>query len=155
MIANVDRLIKVSETKEELLSKFFELTKTQNDLIKSEDFDQFDDILEEKERLIGEIDGLDVEFIELYEGFKKEANVESIEDIDASEYPNLKDLKKTISNLSNLLREVDLLDKSNMALMKKSFSEVKLDLKNAKTNKLAHRGYNQNPVGSIMIDEKK
>lgn len=155
MVVNINRLIELSKTKEELLSKYHNLTKTQNDLIQSEELEDFDKVLESKTAIMEKIDKLDAEFVKLYDKLKNDEDIESIEEIETSKYPELKELKEVISKISTILKDIDLIDKANMTLMERNLSKVKLGLKNVKNSKAAHRGYSHNPVSSIMIDEKK
>lgn len=155
MIDNINKLIEISNEKEDLLSKYYDLTNTQNNLIQSEELEEFDKVLENKTKLIKKTDNLDLEFIKLYDEFKAKENIDSIEEIEIDKYNNLKELKDIISKISKLLKDIEKVEKANMTLMERSFSKVKLGLRNIKHTKAAHRGYSHNPVGSIMIDEKK
>ena len=112
-------------------------------------------ILDEKEKLMSEIDSMDSEFLKLYNFLKEKEGIKSFEEIDIEKYNNLKSLKDIVSEINNVLVEISSKDKENTKTMKVSINNIKLDIKNVKKGKKAYEGYNYETADSMLIDEKK
>lgn len=148
-------LIENSKEKLKNLEDLKVLTEKQGEVIFEEKLDKMDDLLEKKSNLMREVDKLDKEFLIKYEDLKKEENISSLEELDESRYPELKDLKKVVEAITKKLQEIYEIDQVNTKELNKQFESIKAELKHIKGGKIARKGYGQQSSGSILIDEKK
>ena len=148
-------MIDLSMKKKEYLLEILELSKKQETIIEEDKLDELDNILKEKEKIMGKIDVLDSEFLTVYNNVKDEENIDSFENLPIERYENLKDLKAIVNEINNILNTLTILDKNNISKMKANLEKTQADLKNVKLGKRAYKGYGYGDVGSIFIDEKK
>ena len=147
-------MIDLSMKKKEYLLEILELSKKQETIIEEDKLDELDNILKEKEKIMGKIDVLDSEFLTVYNNVKDEENIDSFENLPIERYENLKDLKAIVNEINNILNTLTILDKNNISKMKANLEKTQADLKNVKLGKRAYKGYGYGDVGSIFIDEK-
>ena len=153
--ANIDKLISLSKEKNQLINEMYGFTKAQKQEIEKEDINKLNTLLDEKDILIKKINQIDIEFLNIFSQIKKEEKVENIYDLDVKKYPNLKDLKKIVTEISSTLMAISLLDEENNKNMKKRIEKIKLQLKRVKEGQRAYKKYNVPMTESILIDEKK
>ncbi len=151
----IEQLISISNRKLNLLNDMLKYTEEQKNAIDKEDIENIDLIINKKDKLIEEIDSLDLQFLTKFSQIKKENNIENIDELDIREYPNLKELKNVVKEISSTLMALFLLDKENNALMKKGLENVKSNLSKVKKGQKAYKGYTKTVNNSILIDEKK
>lgn len=152
---NVKGMIELSFEKKALLIQILKLTKTQSDFIEDENIDDLSILLVEKEKLMQEIDILDKKFLSLYNAIKSDEGVDSLEKINIEKYANLKSLKEVVAEINSVLNDISIIDRNNTIKMKSQVDKIKSDLKQVKQAKRAYKGYNYEPVESMLIDEKK
>lgn len=160
----INILIQTSEIKYHIMSEIYEITKIQGINIENANTDSLLENIEKKQQKIDEINKLDQKFYSGYINIKEHLKITSLENIDTQKYPNIKDLKQNISNILNLTKDIDALDKGNNQNVKKEFDKVKEELNNVKkdmkslsNNMKAHKGYNTkyNHAQGVFIDNKK
>ena len=151
----IDQLISISKEKNQLLFEMQGITKEQREEIKEEDMKSLNGILDKKDYIIKEIDKLDISFLTIFSKIKKEEKIENIDELDVDRYPNLRELKKIIKEISSTLMAISLIDEQNNNSMKSKLEETKMDIRRIKDGKKAYRGYNTKIPESILIDEKK
>lgn len=152
---NIDKMIFISKEKKELLDTILDLTNKQKEAIEKNDLENLGLILEDKEKLMGKIDSMDIEFLKVYNFLKEKEGIETFNEIDIEKYNNLKCLKDIVSDINNVLRGISNQDKENTKTMKLSINNIKQDIKNVKKGKKAYNGYNYENADSMLIDEKK
>ena len=152
---NIDKLISLSKQKNQIINEMYGFKKAQKKEIEKEDINNLNKILDEKDKLIKRINQIDIEFLNIFSQIKKEEKVENIYDLDANKYPNLKDLKDIVTEISSTLMAISLLDEENNKNMKKRIEKTKLELKRVKEGQRAYKKYNVPMTDSILIDEKK
>lgn len=152
---NVKGMIELSSEKKALLIQILKLTKTQSDLIENENIDDLSIVLVQKEKLMQEIDILDKKFLSLYNSIKSDEGIDSLEKINIEKYANLKSLKEVVAEINSVLNDISIIDRNNTIKMKSQVDKIKSDLKQVKQAKRAYKGYNYEPVESMLIDEKK
>jgi flagellar FlgN protein len=125
-------LINLTQKKEEQLQDILKLTISQKILIANGDMQKLSEVIEHKQVLMENIQGLDMKFLEHYTKLKERLNIESIEEIDLKEYPQLKDLKLHIKNILEILKQIDSLDKQNKEKLSTDFEKIKEEMKKSK-----------------------
>lgn len=151
----IDRLISIGKEKDQLLKEMYRFSKEQTEKIDKEDMEDLNGILNKKEHIIKEIDKLDISFLTIFSQIKKDEGIENIDGLDVYKYPNLKELKETVKEISSSLTAISLLDEENNKNIKQKLEETKMELRKIKDGKKAYRGYNATLTRSMMIDEKK
>ena len=151
----IEKMIELSNIKKDYLGRVLELTKDQRNFIQNEDMDKLNKVMEEKEILMNKVDLLDIEFLSTYNQIKEIENIDSLEKINPVKYKNLGNLQEVIKDINNILEDISLIDKENTRIMKENLEEIKSGLKQVKEVKKAYKGYNYEPTGSILLDEKK
>ncbi|QQY80083.1 FlgN protein [Keratinibaculum paraultunense] len=151
----IDELVTISREKYKLLEDMCKYTIAQKEYIEKEDMDSLNELLDKKDTLIKKIDQLDISFLIIFSQVKKEEAVENIEQLDIKKYPNLKELKDVVVEISSILMTLSLLDKENSENIKQKLKATKMELKRVREGQRAYKGYNKTEAGSMMIDEKK
>lgn len=151
----IDTMVALSKEKNELLLEILQLTKLQKDVIEKEDMEELNYILDKKDKIMLEIDKIDVSFLTLYGQLKREENIDSLDEINTDKYPNLKDLKEVVGEVTSTLMSISLLDEKNNKSIRESLEKTKLELRRVKKGKIAYKGYTTEVSGSMLIDEKK
>lgn len=151
----IDELITITEKKRELLGQVYKFTKIQKKEIKEDQMEDLNMALDEKGKLIKDINELDVSFLTIFSQIKKEEDVENINELDFKKYPNLKNLQKIIKEVAMGLEDISQIDRENNKVIKSKLEETKMDIRKIQNGKRAYKGYNNEMVGSILLDEKK
>lgn len=151
----IDELISITEEKRGLLDQVYKFTKIQKKEIKEDNMKGLNIALYEKDELIKNINELDVSFLTIFDKVKKEEEVKDINDLDIKKYPNLKRLQDAIKEVSVGLDDISYLDRENNKVIKSKLEETKMQLRRIQDGKRAYKGYNNEIVGSILLDEKK
>lgn len=151
----IDKLIAITKKKRELLDSLLTLTNKQTLEIEKEEMDKLNYILDKKDGIIKEIDRLDLDFVNIFSQIKRDHSIEKIGELDVEVYPNLKELKEEVKEITSTLASLSLIDEKNTKFIKEKLKETKLELKKVKDGKKAYKGYNPTMVGSMLIDEKK
>jgi chromosome segregation ATPase len=160
----IDILIQTSEIKYNLISEVYEITKAQSACINNSNTDYLLENIEKKQQKINEINDIDKKFYSAYINVKEKLKIESIESIDTQKYPNIKDLKKNVSNILRVTKNIDDLDRINNQSVKKEFDKVKEEMNNIKKehkdlnkNIKAYKGYNTryNHTQGVFMDYRK
>lgn len=151
----IDELITISREKYRLLEDMCKYTIDQKEYIEKEDMDGLNELLDKKDDLIKQIDKLDISFLNIFSQIKKEESIENMDELDIEKYPNLKELKDVVTEISSTLMALSMLDKENNENIKQKLKATKMELKKVKEGQRAYKGYNKTVTGSIMIDEKK
>jgi len=117
-----------------LYKKLNELTGKEEEIITSEDYDELIEVLEEKRKVIEEIDGLDME--------------EYIKDSDAP--------GKTYQELKGLITSIKELEDGNIARINEGFGEVKEKMQELYKGQQSKKGYQKagNFREAKFIDKK-
>lgn len=154
-IENIDNMIRLCRQKKEILLNILDLTKDQGRLIADDNLDDMETVLQSKQKAMEEIDILDLDFLRIYNEVKGTEEIESISNIDINKYSNLKDLKNLVASINSILDEISALDTKNTVEMRKNLKIIQKNIRNVKDGKKAYNGYNKDPQGSMLIDEKK
>ncbi len=151
----IDRLISITREKNKLLQDMLSLTKKQKEAIKKDAHDNLATCLEEKDRIIKQIDQLDRSFLEFFSEIKREHQIDSIDQLDTNLYPNLKELKEVVKEVTSTLLAISLLDEENSKSIKEKLESTKAELTRIKNGQKAYKGYKYKFSESFLLDEKK
>jgi len=156
----LEELLQKSFEKEEALKRLLQLTTAQGHFIKEKDINGLNQAIEEKKKIMEEIDSIDVAFLSSYQALKKKLNVQSLEKIDLKQFPSLKDLKISIQRIMYLLKQIDMLDQKNRKQLEEDFETLKKEMKEVLQQKKSQKVasiYRQKYVGGegAFIDNKR
>lgn len=151
----IDKLVDITKEKNKLLQDMLSLTKKQKEAIEKEAYKDLGGILNIKDMLIEQINQLDRDFLVIFSEIKEEHNVNSIDQMDINLYPNLKDLKEAVKEVTSTLSALSLLDEENNRAIRKQLEETKKELTKIKSGQKAYKGYNYKLSESMLIDKKK
>lgn len=151
----ISKLISITKEKDQLLNDMCNITKKQMKAIEKEDMENLNKIMDEKDSLMKKIDKLDLSFITVFSEIKKKHSIENLDELSLKDYPNLKELKDMVKEVSSTLLTLSLMDDNNTQAMKERLEQAKRDLRKVKEGKKAYKGYNASMTGSMLIDEKK
>ena len=156
----LEELLQKSFEKEEALKRLLQLTTAQGHCIKEKDINGLNQAIEEKKKIMEEIDSIDVAFLSSYQALKKKLNVQSLEEIDLKQFPSLKDLKISIQRIMYLLKQIDMLDQKNRKQLEEDFETLKKEMKEVLQQKKSQKVasiYRQKYVGGegAFIDNKR
>lgn len=155
IFGKIEKMIELSKMKKKYLTEVLQSTKNQRKFIENDDMDGLNKVMENKDMLMKKVDLLDIDFLSTYNQIKEMENVDSLEKINPIKYKNLGELQEVIGNINIILSNISLIDKENTRIMKDSLEEIKSGLKQVKEVKKAYKGYNYEPIASILLDEKK
>lgn len=152
-------LLELSQRKKNLLEMLLELTKKQQHLVEAdaEDLEEINSLIEEKQKIIFEIDGLDLLFLENYNQLTRTLGFSSLDSVVAEPVEGFKVLKQKIQEVMHLMEEIKKLDDINMNIAKHNLNKIKEQLKIINVGKKATSSYGTKYKEnmSILIDKRK
>ena len=153
-------LLSLISNKKELIKAVLDLTKTQQQLILADDeeLSEIQSVIEAKQSIINQIDGIDASFIDKYSTIKDQLGINSLEDLNYQPVPGFGMLKSEVKEVLELLKEIKLLDEANTQNAKANLDKVKEQLKVINVGKKATNSYSTSKYQqnhSILIDKKK
>ena len=153
----LNNLLKLITAKALLFQQIMNLTKCQNDDIMSNDADNIEKLVEEKQGVIDRINELDKAFSVQLGLLKKELNITALDEISITEYPVLGQIKGKIVDLQNMARKIMELEKQNNDKLNEIYGRVKAELKQLSVGKKSVKAYEAPAVQSdgVYIDRKK
>lgn len=130
MQTDLKKLIKIAKKKDKLLYALYEITEKTGIAINSNNLDELKNLLTSKQKIIEDIDKLDMDFLPLYNEFKKENEVDSIFSmVDEAAPQDVNILKGILIEIKALLEKVKEQDDKNIKDINLVFMKVenKLD----------------------------
>ncbi len=150
--SNIYDLIKFCQDKSDFLRKLYDVTKLQALDISSNSLNSLLDHIKEKQDIMNEIDAIDEGFFSKFQELKRNLGVNSLDEIDTSEYPEIAELKYSVKEVMDLLGEIDRQDKSNISKAKTEMDKLKEDMKDLKTQTKVFKNYGNSSVSSYGKD---
>lgn len=153
----VDELLKHIDKKRLLIDNIMRLTLEQKKDIEENEANNIDQLVSQKQALIDSIDEIDNTFTKDFDLLKKQLKINSIESVDLSKYPLLKELKQKIEGIMAHTREIMIIEESNKEKLSLVMDEIKKEMKQLNVGKRSLRAY-ETPVTNndgIYIDKKK
>lgn len=126
-----------------LINRYYEITKKQNHLLEKnnynqenseeeDDFSEIQDIIDEKDKIIIKVNGLDTDFVESFESFKKTLGKDGLDSIASDDnFISLQNKIKAIFESLDLIKNIEL---KNNEKMQKIYDDVKKSIKNFNDN---------------------
>ena len=138
-------LIGLLKKKKELLKEMLLLTNKQTEVIKSEEFMNIEEILDDKDKIIDKINEIDLKTKDL----KLDSNMED------------KEILNILSDIKNILNQIKTLDDENNKTLSKAMNDMQGEIKGAREGMKAMKNYgNSDPYqaftsqgNSLFIDQ--
>jgi len=132
-------------------------TKSQNEVIKGQRFDEMDQLLKERQKRMDAVDKLDEQFVVYSTRLKELLSFRSFEELPQYNLPGTAELKKVVDSISQCIVKTKEIDDENTALVKDEMKVTQGQIKNANNHKRVTGAYypNQNSGQSIFFDKKK
>jgi hypothetical protein len=153
----IQRLTDISSKKVTLLDEILLFTKSQNEVIKGQRFDEMDQLLKERQKRMDAVDKLDEQFVVYSERLKEILSLSSLEELPKHDLPGTAELKRVVDSISQILRKTKEIDDENTALVKDEMKVTQGQIKNANEHKRLTGAYYPNPNSgqSVFFDQKK
>lgn len=157
----IEQLVAWNKKKISLLEQIAEYSRQQQVAISSNSLNSLLDNIKNKQEAMDEVDGVDRGFYEDFVALKALLAVSSIDQIDASEYPEILSLKSTVHEIMLLLESIEILDRENLDEVKTEIDKVKERMREVQSQKKLSQGYRSaggsygNDVQGFYIDGKK
>ncbi len=154
----IHKLIDLSQKKHLALIKILKLTEEQSLAISEDNIEGLQKLLDLKQLEMDIIDQLDDEFEVYYFRLKSDLGVESLEELRLSEINGSAELKQIITSISDILRQIQVIENQNNNKVKELMDDLSTQIKQVKQGQIANNGYNiasKLPQQSYYFDTKK
>lgn len=153
----VKELIHISQEKKILIQNILDVTKRQKKFLELEKIETVLKQIDLKDEYMFQVDKLDIKFHTLFNEFKSDLGVETIDKIDVEKYPQMKILKEVVGEILKLTKKIKVVDNQNINILKKDMDETSNKLKGVKQGKKATNAYGayKSQMTSMFFDKKK
>jgi len=150
-------LLSLTDKKKQLFDSILEITLAQKKDIEENAANKIEGLVSKKQSVIDSIDEIDKSFSEKFELLKKQLMVNSLEEVDFTKYPELKNLKLKVEEIMSMAQEIMLIERSNKEKLVSIMNEMKREIKQIKAGKKSIKAY-ERPITNndgIYVDKKK
>ena len=150
-------LMSLLEKKQLLFDRIMEITLEQKKVLEENEADKIESLVGRKQSVIDSIDEIDMSFSQGLKTLKKHLNVQVLEEVDFTKYPELKDLKLKVEEIMSKAQEIMLIEMSNKEKLVSIMNEMKKEIKQIKAGKKSIKAY-ERPITNndgIYVDKKK
>jgi len=159
MEALIIELNEISKKKVDCVQDLLRLTTIQKILIKNGDIERLSEFIDQKQAVMEQIHNLDIVFLEHYNQLKKNLKINTFEDVDVVRYPAVKELRKYIQRIMELLKQIGDLDSQNKENLRLDLDKIKDEMKTLKAHQQGAKitsSYKSKYVGGqgVFIDNK-
>ncbi len=150
-------LMSLLEKKQLLFDRIMEITLEQKKVLEENEADKIESLVGRKQSVIDSIDEIDMSFSQGLKTLKKHLNVQVLEEVDFTKYPELKDLKLKVEEIMSMAQEIMLIERSNKEKLVSIMNEMKKEIKQIKAGKKSIKAYEKPIISNdgIYIDKKK
>ncbi|NLM42662.1 MAG: flagellar protein FlgN [Clostridiales bacterium] len=151
------RLVNLLEEKMIAMESIQALTLKQKEDIEENLGDNINSFIDKKQVEIDKINTIDEKFEDIVKKIKVELGIESLEQIDADRFPQLKVIRKKTEEIIDLANSIMKLEEYNKNKIIEIIDQIKNDLKTVKLGQKSVKAYEKPNihVGGIYIDRKK
>ena len=150
-------LMNLLKKKQLLFDRIMEITLEQKKVLEENEADKIESLVGRKQSVIDSIDEIDMSFSQGLKTLKKHLNVQVLEEVDFTKYPELKDLKLKVEEIMSMAQEIMLIERSNKEKLVSIMNEMKKEIKQIKAGKKSIKAY-ERPITNndgIYVDKKK
>ncbi len=153
----VENIINLSKKKKELMTEILDVTKRQREFIKLEKIETVAKQIELKEKIMGDVDKIDLMFYKLINELKSDMKIDSLDKIDTHKYPQVKDLKEAVGEILSIANETKLVDDENILMIQSGKGDLSNKLKGLRQGQKVSNAYGaqKKMVKNMFVDRKK
>ena len=150
---SVNLMNEIMRRKLSLLHEMHYLTVQAYSYVSEESVESLGNIFETKQGLIREIDGLDKQFLALFDGLKAGFGINSMAELRQDRSPGLKDLRANTSEILEMLKKLDALDAKLNQSVEKLRGNVAADLNRIRKQRQISGVYSSDSVRRDKKDQ--
>ncbi len=153
----IERLIDVLKKKHVLLRSILSLTQAQSSQISEDSIEKLQKLIDEKQRVIEDINKLDDEFNVYFARLKTTLKISSLDELNAAGLEGAKLLKEITAGILKIITEISEMEKTNNEKSKELLGALGSEVKKINQGKRANNAYALKPMNtsSYFIDKKK
>lgn len=153
----ITELISLIDEKRLLFGNIMEITLEQKKDIEENGANNIEKLVNQKQTVIDKIDEIDKSFSEGLNLLKKQLKVNTLEEVDFTKYPMLKNLKLKVEEIMSLAQKIMQIEESNKAKLAGLMNELKKEMKKISVGKKSIKAYEKPNINNdgIYIDKKK
>lgn len=155
--STIIELLSLLEKKRKLFDSIMKITIEQKKDLEENKGDKMEDLVGQKQAVINNVDEIDRSFSEGLNLLKKHLNVQTLEEIDFTKYPELRNIKLKVEEIMSMAQDIILIEKSNREKLVSVMNEMKKEIKQINTGKKSIKAYEKANINNdgIYIDRKK
>ncbi len=155
--STIIELLSLLEKKRKLFDSIMKITMEQKKDLEENKGDKMEDLVGQKQAVINNVDEIDRSFSEGLNLLKKHLNVQTLEEIDFTKYPELRNIKLKVEEIMSMAQDIILIEKSNREKLVSVMNEMKKEIKQINTGKKSIKAYEKANINNdgIYIDRKK
>lgn len=150
-------MLKLTQQKKDHLNSILDITRKQCKVLSAHEAEQLLIYIEEKQKHIDIIDGLDEQFRELFQNIKGELENSDFKLLNPSGYAIYRQLRNIIEEVKYLIKAIYVLEQQNSSKLKEVMDELKIKIRNINRGKTGRKAYKQPApmADGVFIDERK
>jgi flagellar FlgN protein len=152
--SNIREMTSLTDKKLEELKGFLNLKLKQKEAIEKENMEDIEATLNTFQSKINAIDEIDSTYLLKLNELKVNLGIDSISQINSTEYPCIDNLIIKIDEINATLKAINVIDDENNLLMKEKLEGTKEKLKNLRQGQKMNKSYNAISYGTMFIDQK-
>ena len=153
----ITELLGQLDKKRKLFDNIMEITLEQKKDIEENEANNIEELVRQKQSAIDSIDEIDKIFSERLNLLKRQLKVNTLEEVDFTKYPMLKNLKLKVEEIMSLAQKIMQIEESNKEKLASIMNELKKEMKQLSVGKRSIKAYEQPIINNdgIYIDKKK
>ncbi|MGF7059806.1 flagellar export chaperone FlgN [Brassicibacter mesophilus] len=152
--SSIREMISLTDKKLKELKGFLNLKLKQKEAIEKENMEDIESTLNTFQSKINAIDEIDSTYLLKLNELKVNLGIDSISQINSTEYPCIDSLIIRIDEINATLKAINVIDDENNLLMKEKLEGTKEKLKNLRQGQKMNKSYNAISYGTMFIDQK-
>lgn len=152
--SSIREMISLTDKKLKELKGFLNLKLKQKEAIEKENMEDIEATLNTFQSKINAIDEIDSTYLLKLNELKVNLGIDSISQINSTEYPCIDSLIIKIDEINATLKAINVIDDENNLLMKEKLEGTKEKLKNLRQGQKMNKSYNAISYGTMFIDQK-
>ena len=153
----VAELVDLLDKKSKLFDTIMEITLEQKKDMDENAANNIEKLVNQKQSIIESVDEIDKSFWEKLNLMKRELKVNTLEEIDFSKYPEMKNLKLKVTEIVSMAQDIMGIEESNKKKLVELMNGLKKEINQIKAGKKSIKAYEKPNINNdgIYIDKKK
>jgi len=153
----ISELVSLIDRKRKLFDNIMEITMKQKKDIEENEANTIGELVKYKQSEIDSIDEIDKLFSERFNMLKNQLKVNTLEEVDFTKYPRLKNLKLKVEEIMSLAQKIMQIEESNKGKLTSIIDGLKKEMRQVNIGKKSIKAYEMPIINNdgIYIDKKK